>query len=306
MWEYHEGRPMPQRYSQLIEGLMVDIQSEEGVEGCFAKVGLAGLIVAREVRVFSTFEGRGRPDPKLLNAADDAWLRATLSHDDKNVRLRLAMCLGIGAEGTPLEDAMQRLEASPDPDVMVDEMRFGFNEGMRRRLSLRPDAGVTDNDKAGITIKSKIRTCSTALVDLILKDAHLGLDRKAYLRHINAVILLEEAALLCGSQGSYETKELRKLAMDYALMRLLAGFDRLSGASVDEITAVMRLTGQAVRLSNPLSDALDRVQKYAAQISKDPDALDAARAADRPLSAKPSDLKAAARQCRLFRDRERV
>ena len=89
-------------------------------------------------------------------------------------------------------------------------------------------------------------------------------------------------------------------------MRLLSGFDRLGSAGVDEITSVMRLTGRAARLSNPVSDALDRVQKYAAQISKDPDALDAARAAGRPLPANPSDLKAAARQCRLFRDRERA
>jgi len=140
----------------------------------------------------------------------------------------------------------------------------------------------------------------------MLKDALLEDDRKAYLRHINTLILLEEAALLCGSQASFEAKELRKLAMDYALMRLLSGFDRLTSAGIDEITAVLRLTGRAARLSNPVSDALDRVQKYAAQISKDPDVLDAARAAGRPLPANPSDLKAAARQCRLFRDRERA
>ncbi|HDZ53476.1 hypothetical protein LCGC14_0044230 [marine sediment metagenome] len=297
---------MPEHYTALIEDLMIDVQRADSIESSFSKIGLAGLIEAREAQVFKEFEGRGRPNPNLLNAADDVWLRSILSHQDKAIRLRMAMCLGLGAEGTPLEAAMQRLEASPDPDVMVDEMRYGYNEGMRRRLSLKPEPGPKGEEDESASVKARIRKCGTEIVDLMLKDAVLDLDRKAFLRHINTLILLEEAALLCGSQASFEAKELRKLAIDYALMRLLSGFDRLGSAGVDEITSVMRLTGRAARLSNPVSDALDRVQKYAAQISKDPDALDAARAAGRPLPANPSDLKAAARQCRLFRDRERA
>jgi len=297
---------MAEQYTDLIDDLMIDVQGSESIESSFSKIGLAGLIEAREAHVYKGFEGRGRPNPNLLNAADDSWLKSILSHQDKAIRLRLAMCLGLGAEGTPLEAAMQRLEASPDPDVMVDEMRYGLNEGMRRRLSLKPEPGPKGEEDECSSVTARIRRCSTEIVDLMLKDALLEDDRKAYLRHINTLILLEEAALLCGSQASFEAKELRKLAMDYALMRLLSGFDRLTSAGIDEITAVLRLTGRAARLSNPVSDALDRVQKYAAQISKDPDVLDAARAAGRPLPANPSDLKAAARQCRLFRDRERA
>ena len=132
---------MPEHYTALIEDLMIDVQRADSIESSFSKIGLAGLIEAREAQVFKEFEGRGRPNPNLLNAADDVWLRSILSHQDKAIRLRMAMCLGLGAEGTPLEAAMQRLEASPDPDVMVDEMRYGYNEGMRRRLSLKPEPG---------------------------------------------------------------------------------------------------------------------------------------------------------------------
>ncbi len=296
---------MRNTYLSLIEGLMVEVVERGAIEDCFSKIGVAALIEAREQYVFADFTGRGAPDPKRIRSADDAWLKAMLSHEDEAIRLRLALCLGIGAEGTPLEVSMKRLEVKADPDVLVSEMRYGFNEGMRRRMSFSEPLPSTDEADRR-SIQSKINTCEDSLVDLLLKDALKGIDRKSYMRHINTLILLEEAALLCGAMGDFEEKPLRKLAMDYALMRLLSGLERLDGADIDGITSIMRITGQAARLNNPLSDALDRVQKYAAQAAKDPDMLDAARAAGRPLPQKVSDLLAVARQCRLFRDRERV
>jgi len=293
------------RYIGLIEALIDEIAELPSIEECFGKIGVAALVEARERDVFNNFKGRGQPNAGLLHAADDTWLKHILTHSRQDISLRLAICLGLKATGTPLEAALSRLEGSEPSTQQFKEMRTGINEGLRRSMSFGEPSRNPDCTERKYA-RSKITACATDIVDLILDDARSGIERKSYLRHINALILLEEAALICGAMGDFEDKELRKLAMDYALMRLLTGIDRLKGGSVETVTNILRLTGHAARLSNPLSDALDRVQKYAARISKDPDNLAAARAADRPMPDNPTDLQAAARQCRLFRDRERV
>ena len=293
------------RYIKLIEALMIKVAPLSSVESCFSKLGLAAVVEARERDVFAGFKGRGQPNAGLLRAADDAWLKHILAQPPQDIALKLAIGLGLKASGTPLEAALSRLEASDPSAKEFKEMRTGINEGLRRSMAFGDTARNID-DAERKSIRRQITDCATRIVDLILDDVRSGIERKTYLRHLNALILLEEAGLICGTSDDFEEKPLRKLAMDYALMRLFTGIDRLEGGSVETITNILRLTGHAARLSNPLSDALDRVQKYAAQVSKDPDQLEAAHAAGRPLPANTTDLQAAARQCRLFRDRERV
>jgi hypothetical protein len=283
---------------QLIDALLVDLAQDPAAQDSLSKLGLVGLIAWREAHLYQPLGGRTEPGPAQIAACDLDWLNHITELEQAEL---IAYGVGIGAADTPIAAALENGQAG---GRIREELRHGINEGVQRSVSFKerrqPDPEIAN------PIAKKISETADQLAKSILLDVISDLPRKSLLRLLNMLILIEEATDVAKTGSDRPVKERRKLAIEYALMRYLCAIPMLQEADLDQITEIFRLTGRAARLSNPVSDGLDRVEKYARKARSDPDSLEAGRAAGRPLSASPSDLLAAARQCRKFRDRERA
>jgi hypothetical protein len=183
-------------------------------------------------------------------------------------------------------------------------MHRGTQEYLLRSISLQGEKARRDPGEHS-SAREIIQTCSQDICHEILSGILGGLKRQALLKKLNIVILIEEARMdLSGFQA--KSQERRKLSLDYAITRLLATMPSLEGATLEDFEEVFRAVGNMSRLNNAVSDSLDRVQSYASKAAKDEDISEAGIAAGRPQVQSHGDIRAAARQCRKFRDREKV
>lgn len=282
-----------------IDGLLDSLASCEAAEEGLARIALAGLVARREAEVYKDFKGRGEPDPELISRADTAWLLHVTRDQHQAYRI------GIGASGTALDASLAAArKAHPDASGLA-EMRHGINAGTQRLIPFaepRAPRDLGDVRAACAPVATLADHLSACLRVAVIE----GLPRKSLLRLLNVLILLEEAGLVIRGGLRGEQGARRKAAIEFALTRYLGGVSGMQTASLEEITQLVRETGRAARLSNPVSDGLDRVQSLAQRASKDPDLEEASRTAERPLPENLQDLARAALQCRKFRDRERV
>jgi hypothetical protein len=269
-----------------------------GMENAAARIALGSLVDWRESEVYSHHKA---PDPKLIAAADDRWITSILTDPPKGIPLEISYVLGFSDPESPISLAIERLQAvDPKMAKLMSRSEEGAFERTRREI----EGGASPNLYAN-KLRIDIEKTSDGLGRKILRSAFEDLDRKAFVRQINAVILLEEAIQHTFSSAG-DASLRRKTSIENALMRLFNQIGTFPDKSIDQITQIFRTTGRASRLNNAISDGLDRLQAYASASAADPDRIEAGRAAGRPAVDKMSNIRTAARQSRLFRDRERV
>ena len=277
----------------LLRDLAPVAPAEDGLSG----VALAGLVGWRETHVYADLPPRAKPDPVRLEEADAAYIQHLGQLDGEVLTLHR---IGLGATGTRLETVVDRMPAT---DPAASEIRHGIDAGIRRRMPFGEAPKRPGPEFTGPPAE-RVRSACGAVTTKLLLGISRGLERKPLMRGLNALVLLEEAAMVIRAGLGGDAAARRRTAMDFALTRYLGAISGLQDAGLEEITAILRETGRAVRLNNAVSDSLDRVRTYARTALSDPDVAEAGRLAERPLPANLQDLYAAATQCRKFRDRE--
>lgn len=235
--------------------------------------------------------------------SDHLWLTELISVLGDADIVGVPMMVGYCSEGTSLEKLILVMEENLAPDVFVSLSR-GLDKKRVERFSASGEVTRRDPGEAfeiRETVSPFSSRVSLAVLELILK----GMIRKPLLSYVNTVILLEDALIeMTGGSGRQTSR--RNLAIDHALMRILDSMNDLQSDDIEDFTTIFRAIGNMSRLNNSISDGLDRVQSYAAKAVKDADIAEAGRLAGRPEVRRFEDIRTAARQCRLFRDRERA
>lgn len=226
------------------------------------------------------------------------WIDSFLNEAEVADPAALAFKMGYGCSGTPLEEALQYMQ--DNGGMYAGAIGEGRTAQMMASFSLDERSPTEPHScSSQWVIECSKGVCSDILTKVINDD----LIRKPLLRCLNIVILIEEAGLEISGLKE-RTKQRKKLAIEYALTRLLSEIEAIQ--SIDDMTAIFRAIGNMSRLNLMLSDGLDRVQSYASKASGDEDIAEAGVASGRPVVTSYSDVYTAARQCRLFRDRERA
>jgi len=207
--------------------------------------------------------------------------------------------IGYETAKSPIKEIISSNEDQISSDIMK-----GMNQSVLGSSFLDADR-PRRSPEDGREMASHITSCSEAISLDVLNSIQSGLERKPLLLQINIIILIEEAAL-CHRGWIGASPELRKTSTDYAITRLLSSMAKMDVADVSGFDVIFRAIGNMSRLNNAISDSLDRVQSYATKAVRDPDLADAGLSSGRPPVTSYTDLRAAARQSRMFRDRERA
>jgi hypothetical protein len=267
-----------------------------GMENAAVRIALGSLVDWRESEVYSHHK---TPDPDILSSADDSWIRSILTSPPQGDATRIAYALGYCEAGSPISSSMKRLGNDDILSEVISKADQGAFDSVKRQIE--GDTAV----KQEVVLRTEIQKVCDTLGRSILRAAFHDLDRKSLMRQINAMILLEEAVQYTFSSAG-DGSQRRKTSIENALMRLFNQIGTFPDKSMEQITQVFRTTGRASRLNNAISDGLDRLQAYASASAMDPDRIEAGRAAGRPAVESMANIRTAARQSRLFRDRERV
>jgi len=297
-----------------VRSCLLEIAGRRDAAEGIARLSLSDLVAWREIALSSD----------RTPAEDLSWLEGLLQ-DARDAGLAdLPFRIGQGMKDTPIEEAFRSLGTAGKVDD-AEAARRGLEQQLLSSMSQRfPDQGNASDrraheayagslsggqgrrDPSDVELPRRILgACSGEICASVIDGILQGLVRKPLLRHLNIVLLVEEALLeMAGGIGGAENR--RKLAMEYAVTRLLEAISRRPGMDMAEITAVFRAIGNMSRLNRSISNGLDRVQDHAARAAKDGDLAEAALLSGRPAVSSHADIRAAARQCRMFRDREKA
>lgn len=274
----------------------------------YTKIVVAALIENRESVIYDRVPEDQHTGGADLLEADAKWLLSFIRKVALDDRYRFGNMIGQGLRGTTVEAAINHIITSLPQDIgdiadVFESARRGESEALLSQISA--SQGSDDRPSIGdvVAFRSMVGELSDKVAVILTDHVMKGMPRKAYLRHINCLIVLDEAVLM--HAAGRHTAATRKIAIEYALMRILGKIETLAHVGLDEIEQIFRQTGRVSRLYNPLSDALDNVQKYASRLIMDPDGVDDAILSGRPAFGSPENLRRAALQSRKFRDRER-
>lgn len=279
-----------------ITPLLTSLTGAHGMEKAFCKALIAAVALNRTEEHYLQREERAtEPAAQDISRSDVDLIKAIIgdSPDPQKLMFNLGACsgqelIGTALDGLTLTDAQHR------------ELDGGRTHAVLGSLS---DIKVDDDFDQSRVTSALDKTSGELCCYIIMATIDGSLHRKNYLRLLNAVVLLEECgAVLSGGAGRAD-KDLRKDALDYALMRLIGTISRMDGLDLHAIKSIFLMTGRASRLNLQISDALDRVDKYCHAAASDPDQIDRARASGRPFPDSLGDIATSARQCRLYRDR---
>lgn len=279
-----------------ITPLLTSLTGVHGMEKAFCKALIAAVALNRTEEHYLQREERAtEPAAQDISRSDVDLIKAIIrdSPDPQKLMFNLGACsgqdlIGTALEGLTLTDAHKR------------ELDGGRTHSVLGSLS---DIKIDDEFDPSPVTSALDKTFSELCCYIIQTIIDGSLHRKNYLRLLNVVVLLEECrAALSGGAGRKD-ENLRKDALDFALMRLFGSISMMDGIDLDDIKGIFLITGKASRLNLQISDALDRVDKYCHAAAADPDRVEGARAAGRPFPDSMNDIGTSARQCRLYRDR---
>lgn len=282
--------------SQLLQIIYL-LSDRNGLERSFEKALLAAASLHRVKTVYLGRAERGEdPSERELIDADVALLKVLLAGAGN--RAALMFNLGYSSGHSLIKEAMSNLKLNPE-----DQREY---DGGSTHAVLGTLGGITNKEPADLKmIEEQLDQVMNSISVKTIQDTQRGLHhRKDLLRLLNAVILLEESKLILAGHGRGQDKELRKISMEYATMRLLGALSLTDTLEMDDMRSFFSIVGKTARLNRQFSDALDRVDKYCHSAAGDEEKREVAVAVGRPFPDNLRDIAVASRQCRLFRNRE--
>ena len=280
----------------VLESYLQRFCRKPGASPALCRVFLAALAFMRQ-----DYPERSRNVTELAALRDAPWLE---NHLERLANDKLAYWLGRCSHGTPLEAALELL-LDGQPSARTLEMKRGLDEG--RQASFAPDSVEPPPPVPGPDVHAEAVKCLERLADLLLREM-LSMEetkRQQFLSHFNAIVLVEEALLICRGRPVPEASPdpgLRRIAVEFALARLVSRLGRQEPIDGDGILRFQRRLGALGRLNRAFSDGLDRVLKRAEGYMHDPDRAEAGEAVSFPGAGDPTPIVAIMRRAREFRD----
>lgn len=267
-----------------LKQLLVDpVMSGGHHPGIFGAALSAALVLNR-------FVNRSASGDKGADAAFMNDIKSGLLDSDDILR-----ALGYFEADSPLGKVTECIEMT---DKQLHQKELGIQDRILGRFSGDRKEDDLHSVRRDGAVTNALLVCKF-ISELIMKDK---LDRKTFLNLVNCVILLEESHLIGMESKGRRSDHLRKVAIEYALMRFLGSLQDAAFSTVDEMKEVFALLGDAARLNREISDGLDAVRTYCKKAARDPDQQEVAVAVGRPFPLRLADIAAAASQARMFRD----
>jgi hypothetical protein len=277
--------------------ILVKSAGEPGGGKVFSKIMTAALLCNREIEARQQDTSPDAQEEQDMAKTADLTLLNTVAGQLLTTE-NGAIALGYFSEDSPLGSVTSELTLSADQQEMLQSGREIYMTS-----TLFPDKAAQQIRNP--EFEEQIRDTSAALSrDLAEQTSRGNVDRKSFLKFLNAIILVEEAVLSIGVTRSSEKKIIRRTATEYAIMRLLGSIQDIGIEKIDDMKVVFRVLGDACRLNTGLSDCLDNVRTYCRNASRDEDSVEVAQAVHRPFPDRLTDIGAAAQQARLYRDGE--
>lgn len=270
--------------SAELRKLLKEVAPKPGLERAAGKLLLTDLVLFRLCTP-------GLPDSR--------WLSGLAEDFNEKLLSRCAYLVGRNAQGTPFQ-ALVDNASSVGPDL-AEKLSEGLSDAYMQMMS---GTGDGSPGNPGDFIADLMGLADQLSLEII-KTAGTTENRKALVSCFNAALLIEEGLMhLRAGQRASETTLIRKIAAEYAVLRIIGAIEAWSEAGLADIQSALRQLGAAARLTPLLSDSLDKAQTRARKGLQDPDLVEAAMAAGCPLKGNLSSISAACGQARKYRDRE--
>ena len=271
--------------------------AKAGFERVAGKLITATLIYNREIHGYATAQTKKEVDKTQLAGLDREFLSRLVS----GLSGQGLKALGFFSEDSPLGQGLDLKALDPDVRSVIEEGRVLHMTGTLF-FKKTDDAPSELPDTTGMPdIRIISMDMCRSLHQAIIRD---DLGREDLLRYLNAVIYLEEALLCMNVKRPPEAKQLRKLSIDYTVMRFIGSIDGDMVSSIEELSKIFLQLGNTARMNNALSDGIDRVRTYCKDSAHDREKLETARAVRRPYPDRFQEISYGAQQSRLYRDGE--